>query len=174
MGNRAIALVRFVGPALRNMIAATLLLLAFSSRLAAHPLHTSVTILTYDGARGIVEVSIRVFADDLTRAAMRRSATLPADVRARESPLLGYIRSAFVVTDRSRRRLALAWCGGRREGDLMWLCFRSQSAPRGGLLIASLIFQEMYDDQINVVQVKSADHGANLLFTKGDAPKLIR
>lgn len=163
-----------LGASVRHAVVAALLLIAFHSNpLAAHPLHTSVAILNYQPASGKIDLSIRVFADDFERAAARRSATLAAS-RAKESPLLGYIRASFVVTDASGRTIPLEWCGWRRQRDLVWLCFRARNAARGGLLIADRIFHDLYDDQINVVQAKSDGRTTNLLFTKGDEAKPIR
>jgi hypothetical protein len=163
-----------LGAIARSAIATALLLVALHPNpLAAHPLHTSVAILTYNPASGKIDVSIRVFADDFERAAARRSATLSA-ARAMESPLLGYIRASFVVTDASGRTIPLEWCGWWRQGDLVWICFRSRNAVSGRVMIANRIFHDLYDDQINIVQAKIDGRSINLLFTKGEKAKLVR
>lgn len=163
-----------VGTSARRTLAAALLLIAINPhRLLSHPLHTSITLLSYDPASGAISLSIRVFADDFERAATQWSAG-HASLRAAQSPLLAYIRSAFTLMDATGRAIPLAWCGWRRQGDLVWLCFRATNAARGDITIADRIFHELYDDQINVVQAKSDGRGINLLFTKGDKPKLIR
>jgi hypothetical protein len=174
VGYRALTLVTSLGPTARRAIAAALLLVALHPiRLAAHPLHTSVAILSYHPATGRIDLSIRVFADDFERAAARRSAAMPAS-RAMESPPLGYIRASFVVTDASGRTIPLEWCGWRRQGDLVWICFRSRNAVSGRFMIADRIFHDLYDDQINIVQAKIDGRSINLLFTKDEKAKLVR
>lgn len=172
MGYRAFALVGKVRSRRCGLLVATALAIVSPAPLAAHPLHTSVAILNYDAANRSIDISIRVFADDFERAAAKRSARLSPEQR-NQSPLLGYIRHSFIVTDGAGRPLALEWCGWRRQGDLVWLCFRSRNVPRGRVTVADRIFHDLYDDQINVVQAHSGGRRMNLLFTKGDAAKSI-
>jgi hypothetical protein len=160
--------------------AALLILLSSSRLLDAHPLHTSLAELTYDAAAREIRLSIRVFVDDLIKAsaayARQRSAGVgtlskPAST---ESPILAYARFAFVVADRAGKRLSLASCGGKRVGDLMWLCFHS-SAPLGpaGFQIADRILFDLYSDQINIVQAAYGGQKPSLLFTRGDGFKRL-
>jgi hypothetical protein len=153
-------------------MAALFLVAILPDRLASHPLHTSITLLSYERGTGSINISIRVFADDFARAAAQWSASHSSS-RAGQSPLLAYIRSAFSIAA-AGRAILLDWCGWRRQGDLVWLCFRAANAARGDIAIADRIFHDLYDDQINVVQAKSNGRSINLLFTKDDKPKLIR
>jgi hypothetical protein len=151
-----------------------------SSALDGHPLHTSLAELTYDPAVREIRLSVRVFVDDLTKASAAYARQRNVGVRPQtnpastESPILAYARFAFVVADRAGKRLSLASCGGKRVGDLMWLCFHS-SAPSGpaGFQIADRILFDVYSDQINIVQAAYAGQKANLLFTRGDGFKRL-
>jgi hypothetical protein len=131
--------------------------------LAAHPLHTTLTQLAYRDADRSVEVTIRVFADDF-RAVLTRDVT--------DSAAAAYLRSAFTLTDRAGRPVAVVWCGMKRTGDLLWLCLRAP-APRGmsGLRVRVALLFDRYDDQINIVQVTYHGRRVSLLFTRGDASK---
>jgi hypothetical protein len=162
-----------IGASARRMLAVAALVVLVPAPLAAHPLHTSVAILDYERQKGTIDLSIRVFADDFERAAAQRSARRSAAQR-NESPLLAYIRASFLVTDGAGRPVPLEWCGWRRQGDLVWLCFRSRNVARGDLTVADHIFHDLYDDQINVVQARNGGHSTNLLFTKSDGAKRIR
>jgi hypothetical protein len=159
-------------------IALTALIIA--SPVEAHPLHTSLAEITYDQGAKEIRVSVRVFIDDFTkaaaayagvRAAAARAAKVPA---SSESPLLMYARASFVIADHSGRTLSLASCGGKRVGDLMWICFHS-SAPAnlGGFRVANRILFDLYADQINIVQATIGDRKVSLLFTRGDGFKQI-
>jgi len=131
--------------------------------LAAHPLHTTLTQLTYRDADHSVEVTVRVFADDF-RAALARDVT--------DSAATAYLRSAFTLTDRAGRPIGVVWCGMKRTGDLLWLCLRAP-APRGlsGLRVRVAVLFDRYDDQINIVQAIFEGRRVVLLFTRGDASK---
>lgn len=138
-------------------------LLALLSALALHPLHTTLTQLAYREADGRVEATVRVFADDF-RAALGRDVT--------DSTAAAYLRSTFTLADPAGRPLAVAWCGLRRTGDLLWLCLRAPVAQGlSGLRVRVALLFERYADQINIVQASYAGRRAALLFTSGDAPK---
>lgn len=80
----------------------------------------------------------------------------------------------FTLADRSGRSIPLGWCGWRRVGDLVWLCFKA-SAPNGpsGFQVADRIFFDLYADQINIVQATYSGKKENLLFTRGDGFKRL-
>ena len=148
-----------------------------SERAEAHPLHTSLAELTYDPKTGAVQLSLRVFVDDFTRAAVafqkKQNAARPESATAAQSPLIGYSLASFVLTDSQGQRVSFVSCGGKRVGDLMWLCFHGQAAAGGRLRVLSQVLFDNFKDQINIVQASTGDRHANLLFTPGESAKSI-
>jgi len=144
-------------------------LVATLALLAAHPLHTTLTQLTYRDADRSVEVMVRGFADDF-RAALGKDVT--------DSAASAYVRSGVTIADRTGRPLPAAWCGLKRTGDVLWLCLRAR-APLGarglrglrGLRLRVALLFDRYADQINIVQASYDGRRAALLFTRGDALK---
>jgi hypothetical protein len=138
----------------------------------AHPLHTSLAELSFNEQNAIVDVSIRVFADDFVAAANEWSRR--AGDRSTGSPLVGYALANFSLVDRSGRRIAMTSCGGKRVGDLMWLCFRGRmsSTPSGSSVSNNILFDK-YRDQINIVQATYQGRKTNLLFTGGEGAKRL-
>jgi hypothetical protein len=138
----------------------------------AHPLHTSLAELRFDSRNGTVALSLRVFVDDFTAASnewRRRSG-----VATGSSALIGYSLATFLLKDASGKRVVLTSCGGKRVGDLMWLCFRGRVSPQlKGSTVSSNILFDKYSDQINIVQATYEGRRANLLFTPGAGPKKI-
>lgn len=120
----------------------------------AHPLHTSLAQLSVSG--GAVSVSLRVFADDYTAASHSR--------------LVDYAVANFVVRDAHGNAIKLISCGGKRVGDLMWLCFRGTGTVS---TVESKVFFEKFKDQINIVQASSNGRTRNLLFTPGERAKPV-
>ena len=114
-----------------------------SERAEAHPLHTSLAELTYDARTGAVQLSLRVFVDDFTRASVafqqKQRAVRTVSTGPAQSPLVTYALASFLLTDSRGRSVALASCGGKRVGDLMWLCFRAQAAPGEKLRVLSQV-----------------------------------
>lgn len=154
--------------------------LAIARPLEAHPLHTSLADITYDGAAKEIRVSVRVFVDDFTKASLAYASSRAVAARAArtpvstESPLLMYARASFFVADGAGRPLSLASCGGKRVGDLMWICFHS-GAPSGisGFRVSSKILFDLYADQINIVQATYDGRKTSFLFTRGDGFKRL-
>jgi hypothetical protein len=127
--------------------------------LGAHPLHTTMTELTEDRAAGVVRATIRVFADDFTKA-------------KGTAPELTYVSSVFTFIDRSGRPLALRSCGTRRTAELLWICVEAASTEGlAALRVRNAMLSDLFDDQVNVVQGMIGGARRSLLFTKGDRPK---
>lgn len=166
--------------ALILVAATTSIVLVRPSVVTAHPLHTSLAELVHEPATRTVRVSLRVFVDDFTTATVAHSRWLasrkpPRAVPAGQSPYVTYALAALTINDARGKRVALASCGGRRSGDLMWLCFRG-AAPRGlaGFKVSSRVLFDLYRDQINMVQTMHGGRKASFLFTRGDGLKVIR
>ncbi len=137
--------------------------LGAAGALALHPLHTTLTQLTYDAARGTVEVSVRAFADDFRAA---------AGSDASDSAAYAYLGKALTLTDRDGRALPLSGCGLRRTQDLLWLCLRTRAAGGlAGVRVHARMLLELYEDQINIVQASYDGRRVSLLFSRGDPPK---
>lgn len=139
----------------------------------AHPLHTSLAEISYDSRSGHISVTLRVFVDDFTNAAnLRRRQLAARGVASGNSPLVEYAQASFSINEASGRRVALRFCGGRRAGDLMWLCLRGTARPgRRQLMLTNQILFDLFRDQINIVKVTMDGRTRNLLFISGDKAK---
>jgi hypothetical protein len=148
-----------------------------SERAEAHPLHTSLAELAYDPGTGAVQLSLRVFVDDFTRASIafqqKHASVRQASAGKSESPLVTYALASFVLNDSRNQRVSFASCGGKRVGDLMWLCFRGKAAPGSRFRVLSQVLFDNFKDQINIVQASSGDRRVNLLFTPGEQAKQV-
>lgn len=138
-------------------------LLGVLALLATHPLHTTLTeVEQRDGA---VQLTVRMFSDDL-RAALTRDVT--------DSTAARYVRSTVTLADVEGRVLSLRWCGLRRSDGVVWLCVRAitPGGAQGLQLRVGLLF-EVYTDQINIVQTNVDGRRGALLFTRGDPPRAL-
>jgi hypothetical protein len=126
----------------------------------AHPIHSSLTNVTFDKSTAQVTAMVRAFSVDIAQAVKKRSDTTVAD----------YARGAIELRDEAGRIVPTAWCGSRREGDVLWLCLRAP-APRGasGMTLTDRLLFDVFDDQVNIVMT---EHGS-ALFTKGDGPRRL-
>jgi hypothetical protein len=162
-------------------------LLALAPALAgrgAHPMHTTVTEVVQEDARGHVSIQVRVYVDDL-RAAVRppegtasaypRGAdSAAANSAAADSAMARYLRATFALADRARRPVRLTWAGAERTGDVILLRLRGE-VPGGlaGARVTSLVLCERFEDQVNVVRAEYAGRTTTLLFTRGETAKAL-
>lgn len=158
---------------LRRALCALLAVAAVAPAAHAHPIHTTLTVVTSD-ATGI-SLNIRAFADDFSATVAKFAGKrAPADSSAPDADVLRYVRAQFAVKDASGKQVELQPCGVRRAAELYWLCFRAV-LPRGvsGTLVRNQMLTELHSDQVNIVQVESKGARKTLLFTKGSAPSPI-
>ena len=125
-----------------------------------HPIHSTLTNVTFDRPTAQITATVRAFSADLDKAVARRRDTTIAD----------YVRASVVINDEAGRPVPTVWCGSRHEGDVVWLCLRAP-APHGatGLTLTDRLLFDVFDDQVNIVMT---EHGS-VLFTKGDAPRRL-
>ena len=166
----------------RRRLAAALVLAvlgapAATKRADAHPLHSTITELAVDPARGTARATVRVFADDLRSAVLRsaRGRLLPHDGPAWDAALLAYATSVVSLRNSRGEAIALRSCGTRSTGDLVWLCLEGRMARDPGVpQVRNAMLCELYDDQVNVVQSAMEGMRRTLLFVRGDGFKPLR
>ncbi|HEX8431799.1 MAG TPA: DUF6702 family protein [Longimicrobium sp.] len=137
---------------------------------AAHPIHSSLAVVTHVAARREVDVNLRVFADDFAAGVARQ----PRGPASRLTPEQRYVGASFALWGTDGKRVPLRWCGARREGEVVWVCLRGPlpGGLRGARVLSALQFT-LYDDQVNVVQAGDARRKQTIMFVPGDGPKPI-
>jgi hypothetical protein len=135
----------------------------------AHPMHTTVTEVVQEDARGDVSIQVRVYVDDL-----RAAVFLPAGTSGADSAMARYLRATFALADRMGRPVRLSWAGAEPTGDVILLRLRGE-VPGGltGARVTSLVLCERYEDQVNVVRAEYAGRTTTLLFTRGETAKVL-
>jgi hypothetical protein len=158
------------------LAAALVFAVALAPGAAAHKFHASLAEVELNGETGRLEISMRLFADDLERALERRAGKrVRLDATREVGPVvLEYLRDSFVVRDAEGDAVELAWVGMEARVDEVWV-FVEAAAPRGvqGARIADRVFFELFSDQVNTVNVKSGAARTSLVFTPGDGEKVV-
>jgi len=148
-----------------NPLVPVLLLAALPQ--ATHPLHSTLTAITWDSRTHTLQVAVRVFTQDLSDAVARGSVASP------DSAACGYARAALTLRDRTGRSLALGRCTIERTGDVTWIRLEAPATdPTEYQLLNAFLF-ELFDDQVNVAQAKLRGRMRTMVFTRGDGPKPI-
>jgi hypothetical protein len=139
----------------------------------AHPLHTTLTQLSYDASTRVLNVSVRVFADDFSAAVMpgsrAGSLVIPPD-----SAMLRYVSGRFALHGAGGGPIPLRWCGMRRDGEALFLCLRATAQPSpAGARMRNALLGELFVDQVNIVQASYGGARRTLLFTSRDGTKVL-
>lgn len=162
----------------RLSAAALLVAGAASARLAeAHPLHTTLSEITYDPPGRAIRMSVRVFVDDFSSAVLHGRAAAPGApiVVPPDTAMVRYLASRIALLDRTGRVITLRWCGARRSGDLLFICLRAPAARApANARLRNAILTELFADQVNIVQAALGGARQTVLFTPGDGAKPLR
>jgi len=142
---------------------------------AAHPLHTTLTELTYDPSSRTVSILLRVFADDFAAAVQSRGPALAADVMPPDSAMLRYVSERLTLTVGGVGRATMRWCGSRRDGAALFLCLRATiPTSLAGARLGNTLLSEKFADQVNIVQANVDGRRRTLLFTPRDGAKALQ
>ena len=155
---------------MRRIVSFVLLLtLLTPSLLDAHPIHTTLTVITVDAGGRALTLNIRTFADDFSAIVARHAGKRPPrDSSAAPADVGRYIAAQYTVTNAEGATVLLESCGIRRANELYWLCVRAP-LPTGirNVKIRNQLLTELHADQVNIVQLERGSERRTLLFTKG-------
>lgn len=149
---------------------------ATAHRVAAHKFHESITLVEYNRQEQSVEITVRMFADDLESILSRRSGK---SVRLGKTPdvealTLEYLRGSFELKTGNGDLKTLEWVGMETKVDTV-RAYVEVKMPGGlaGSQIRNRIFFDLFRDQINRVTIKQDREHADLVFKAGDEFKTI-
>jgi len=141
----------------------------------AHKYHTSVTRLEYNAEERSAEITIQTFTDDLEAILTKRTGKVVHLDGGKDSGrlVLDYLRSAFELKldDASSE---LLWVGMEMKGATVWLYVQAK-LPEGlskAKLRNALLF-DLFEDQVNIVNVFNNGRKSGLVFRRGDDMKEI-
>jgi hypothetical protein len=151
-------------------------LLALAPEAYAHKYHTSVTRVEYNQAERSAEITIQTFTDDL-RDALQKRAGMNVRLEAgkkTERLVFDYLRSSFELKNSAAEPGELQWVGMEVKGETVWLYVQAKMAD--GLARATLrngLLFDLFDDQVNIVNILHDGQKSSLVFKRGDGPREI-
>jgi hypothetical protein len=162
-----------VARAMRIVSLLALSMFAGDNMLFAHPLHTTLAELEVRASEHTVRITVRVFADDFARAASLRSN--PGILLEATNTLLAaaYMRRALSLADAGGRTVPLTWYAARQTGNVLWITLTAPM-PAGTLHLRNQILCDLYPDQVNIVQSTLGSSRSSVLYTRGDAYKVVQ
>ena len=137
---------------------------------AAHKYYTSLAQVEYNAGSKSVEVSLRVFADDLELALTRRAGRKVSLDRTKDaaSHVLAYLRDTFEIRNRDGATKTLKWVGMEVRSGVAWLYVEAEM-PEGlsGARLRDHVLFELFAEQVNTVSVRYPGAKTDLVFVRG-------
>jgi len=158
----------------RRVLGLFVIVIAFAPVAQAHRYHTSVTRLEYNAEERLVEITVQTFADDIEAALSRHNGggRVRLDSTAKTNALLlDYLRNVIELKN-GEERLELQWIGMELKGHSAWFYLQA-SAPQGPAktTVSNRLLFELFNDQVNIVNVVQNGKRESLVFKRGDAAK---
>lgn len=127
-----------------------------------HPFYMSVTEIFQNPKSQSLEISLKVFSDDLERVI-----GVPCESPEADAHIMSYLQHNFKLdTDGSPH--TLRWVGKESQPDATWIYLEAISAsPIRSLTIENRILTEIHEAQRNIVHVKANGQTKSLLLQRG-------
>lgn len=124
-----------------------------------HPLYISVTEMNYNAADKNLEISCKIFADDLEKTLANNykakvDLTTPADKNEANRLVKEYVKSHLLLKVDNKPVLP-EFVGFEKENDAIWSYFEVKNitaAPKKIDVVNSILY-EAYDKEINLMHV---------------------
>lgn len=127
----------------------------------AHPFHVSVCDIEVNQKNRSLEISQRIFLDDLEMALRKKSGwekldvLNPSDPKRFDALMKDYIRDHLDISVNGKTR-AYTYLGHEQEGDALWCYMEVKEVEQIDLIeVKNTILLETYNDQINLVHIKN-------------------
>lgn len=141
-------------------------------RLAAHPFKASVCEINYNVLSKRLEITLKLFTDDLEECIRERTGVLLKLDTAAENPsseklINDYIQAGMQI-NLNENRVTLEFLGKEYEPGVTWCYLESKEAAfPSELSIHNSIMTEMYATQSNIVHVQAGKQRKSLLLGPG-------
>jgi hypothetical protein len=134
-----------------------------------HAFHTSLTEIQYNSKEKSLEISIRMFTDDLemalTKANNGQKIMIGGKNDNSEAVLNKYIQQHFAIITPQKQKKTLTVLGKEIEGDATWVYVEiPNSQDLKGHILYNNLMQELFDDQTNLVNFVYLGNKKTYLF----------
>jgi hypothetical protein len=123
---------------------------------AFHPFHLSVTDMKYNATERTLEISTKLFINDLEEAIKRKFGKKPdlfrhADDTESKNFLNQYIQQNLQIS-LDNKNISFTLLGSEREDNALWIFLETPvvAAPRNVSLNNNLLF-DLFEDQTNII-----------------------
>ncbi len=140
-----------------------------------HPFHVSVTDIKYKQDQKALQLSTRIFLDDLELALQAYSKNEKLDIMKPENwefinaNLETYLLERIVLKDAKNRNYELSYVGAEIEDDVMWCYMEIEKVKKiESVTVTNTILHEVWADQENLVHFRAFEKVRSARLFKGE------
>lgn len=141
----------------------------------AHDYHASITDARYNPRTQSLEVAVKVFMDDLEAALSRRSKRKVAYNQTMQVQQLvqEYIGTTLSFELEKDKPLRYTFVGAEQEVDVVWIYLEVpiKNEPLTHMYVRNVVLQELFSDQMNIVNLDYKGKVSSTLFQKNDGTR---
>ncbi|MCS6969133.1 MAG: hypothetical protein RMJ44_10600 [Cytophagales bacterium] len=132
-----------------------------------HPIHISLCEIRFNPSSKQLEITHKIFIDDLENALEHHYQLRTYLATAKEHPdseklIERYLRQRFECTA-NNKPVQWKYLGREYELDAIWIYLEAeQESPLQSIEVRNSVLLELFDDQINFIQVDSSGERKNL------------
>lgn len=159
---------------LHFILSLTLLIFPFQAqktenKTTLHAFHTSLTEIQYNAKEKSLEITIRLFTDDLENALTKINNGQKVMIGGKndnsDAVLSKYIQQHFAIITPQKQKKPINYLGKELEGDATWVYVEiPESQIVKDHILYNDLMQEMFDDQTNLVNFFYAGNKKTFLF----------
>ncbi len=135
----------------------------FAIQLMLHPFHVSVSEVKYKEEKKAIQISVRIFLDDLEVALQEYSGNEKLDITMKENwdfvdeHLGKYLMENFRIYN-EKGQMSTNYIGAEIEDDVMWAYVEIEKVRKlKTIIIWNSILTETFDDQENIIHFRAFD-----------------
>jgi len=138
---------------------------------ATHPIHLSLTEVQHNTAAGTLEITHRIFIDDL-EAAIEQQYHIKSylasnkEIPGAEKYIRAYVEQKFILYV-DGKPVKLQIIGTEYETDAVWVYVEASQVPQAkNFRVVNKILLDLYEDQTNIVSFKANSQKKSLRLGK--------
>ena len=147
----------------------------------SHKFHATIAQVDYNAKEQAVEAVIRFFTDDFETAISQHAKReikfgTPQALKdkANNDAVFSYVRERFELKGRNGASVKLIWVGMEMQADMVWVYIEGKlPGGLGGAQLRNRLMQELFDDQVNIVNFKYDGKQTGTMFNVQDGFKVV-
>ena len=141
-----------------------------------HPFHVGVAEIIYNQDNKVLQISQRMFADDLERgirsAYHNKFDIMAASEAERDSMVLAYLKDHFQVKQQDKG-IPIRYLGSEIEEEGLWAYFEIPVDIDEAIMVRNTILLDVFKDQQNLVHVTIGDETLSYLYNSSKKAQTI-